>query len=39
MPDSYGNAGEVVVGDEEYRKTYGFNDSFEYKFKTKKGPV
>jgi len=28
---------EVVVADDEYRKTYGFNDSFEYKFKAKKG--
>ncbi|MDE1870622.1 MAG: Fe-S cluster assembly protein SufB [Candidatus Micrarchaeota archaeon] len=37
MTDSSVNAEKVVVGDEEYKRTYGFNDSFEYKFKTKKG--
>ena len=25
-----GNAEEVVVHDEEYRKTYGFNDNIDY---------
>jgi Fe-S cluster assembly scaffold protein SufB len=28
---------EVVVKDDEYLERYGFSDSFEYKFKTKKG--
>ena len=28
---------EVVVKDAEYREQYGFNDKFEYKFKTEKG--
>jgi Fe-S cluster assembly protein SufB len=28
---------EVVVKDAEYLAQYGFNDTFEYKFKTKKG--
>ena len=37
MVASENSAEEVVVGDEEYRRTYGFNDSFEYKFKTQKG--
>ncbi len=37
MADSNYNAETVVVKDEEYRRTYGFNDTFEYKFKTKKG--
>lgn len=28
---------QVVVKEDEYRERYGFNDKFEYKFKTKKG--
>ncbi len=37
MPDSNLGAESVVVGEEEYKRAYGFNDTFEYKFKTKKG--
>ena len=37
MPDSVAEQGQVVVAEDEYMERYGFNDSFEYKFKTKKG--
>ncbi len=37
MSDSVADQGQVVVAEDEYMERYGFNDSFEYKFKTKKG--
>lgn len=37
MADSNVSTESVVVEDEEYKRTYGFNDTFDYKFKTKKG--
>ena len=37
MASSNSNNQEVVVKEDEYRERYGFNDSFEYKFKTQKG--
>ena len=37
MSGSVADQGQVVVAEDEYMERYGFNDSFEYKFKTKKG--
>jgi Fe-S cluster assembly protein SufB len=37
MADPKANPEQVVVAEDEYMQRYGFNDSFEYKFKTKKG--
>lgn len=37
MTTSESSTERVAVGDDEYMRTYGFNDSFEYKFKTQKG--
>ena len=37
MLDSIAEQGQVVVAEDEYMERYGFNDSFEYKFRAKKG--